>query len=96
MTQLRLTPFGIAVPPLIPDESLTPEQVQAIQQNAQVIGTLLSPDLHTTGILVVPENVGTSASSREAGSPPCGLSQRNMPGTVGRPMWLAHRWSAAM
>ena len=41
MTQLRLTPFGIAVPRLVPDESLTPEQVQAIQHNAQVIGTLL-------------------------------------------------------
>jgi hypothetical protein len=66
MTQLRLTPFGIAVPRLIPDESLTPEQVQAIQRNAQVIGTLLSADLHTAGILVVPENVGVAASSREA------------------------------
>jgi predicted RND superfamily exporter protein len=66
MTQLRLTPFGIAVPRLIPEESLTPEQVQAIQQNAQVIGTLLAPDLHTAGILVVPENVGMSASAREA------------------------------
>src|SRR6266571_7119375 len=66
MTQLRLTPFGIAVPHLIPDASLTPEQVQAIQGNAQVIGTLLASDLHTAGILVVPENVGTSASAREA------------------------------
>jgi uncharacterized protein len=66
MTQLRLTPFGIAVPRLIPDENLTPEQVQAIQYNAQVIGTLLSADLHTAGILVVPENVGVTASSREA------------------------------
>jgi predicted RND superfamily exporter protein len=66
MAQLRLTPFGIAVPRLIPDDSLTPEQVQAIQQNAQVIGTLLSPDLHTAGILVVPDNVGASASAREA------------------------------
>jgi len=65
MTQLRLTPFGIAVPRLIPDESLTPEQVQAIQGNTQVIGTLLASDLHTAGILVVPENVGT-ASTREA------------------------------
>ena len=66
MTQLRLTPFGIAVPRLIPDESLTPGQIQAIQGNAQVIGTLLAPDLHTAGILVVPENVGMSASAREA------------------------------
>src|SRR5262245_17860573 len=65
MTQLRLTPFGIAVPRLVPDENLTPEQVQAIQGNAQVIGTLLAPDLHTAGILIVPENVGTSASVRE-------------------------------
>ena len=66
MTQLRLTPFGIAVPRLVPDESLIPEQVQAIQHNAQVIGTLLSPDLHTAGILVVPEHAGASASTREA------------------------------
>src|SRR5262245_3568256 len=66
MTQLRLTPFGIAVPRLIPDENLTPEQVQAIQGNPQVIGTLLAPDLHTAGILVVPENVGMSVSAREA------------------------------
>ena len=66
MTQLRLTPFGIAVPRLIPDENLTPEQVQAIQYNAQIIGTLLSADLHTAGILVVPENVGVAASAREA------------------------------
>src|SRR5947208_8971425 len=66
MSQLRLTPFGIAVPHLIPDASLTPEQVQAIQGNAQVIGTLLASDLHTAGILVVPENVGTSVSTREA------------------------------
>lgn len=66
MAQLRLTPFGIAVPRLVPDEPLLPEQVQAIQHNAQVIGTLLSPDLRTAGILVVPEQAGTSASAREA------------------------------
>jgi predicted RND superfamily exporter protein len=66
MAQLRLTPFGIAVPRLVPDESLPPERVQAIQQNAQVIGTLLAPDLHTAGILVVPEHLDASASAREA------------------------------
>ena len=65
MTRLRLTPFGIAVPQLIPDTSLTPEQGQAIRDNAQVIGTLLSADLHTAGILVVPESIGRSASVRE-------------------------------
>ena len=65
MTHLRLTPFGIAVPQLIPDTSLTPEQVQAIRHNVQVIGTLLSADLHTAGILVVPESVEKSASVRE-------------------------------
>ncbi len=65
MTQLRLTPFGIAVPRLIPDEMLTTEQVEAIRRNEQVIGTLLSADLHTAGILVVPDDVGMAASVRE-------------------------------
>jgi predicted RND superfamily exporter protein len=65
MTHLRLTPFGIAVPQLIPDTSLTPAQIQTIRHNTQVIGTLLSADLRTAGILVVPESRGRSASVRE-------------------------------
>ena len=66
VTQLNLTPFGIAAPRLIPDETLTPEQIEAIRRNEQVIGTLLSADLHTAGILVVPDAVGMAASVREA------------------------------
>src|SRR2546428_478983 len=65
VTQLNLTPFGIAAPRLIPDETLTPEQIEAIRHNEQVIGTLLSADLHTAGILVVPDTVGMAASVRE-------------------------------
>ena len=66
VTQLNLTPFGIAAPRLIPDETLTPEQIEAIRHNEQVIGTLLSADLHTAGILVVPDTLGLVASVREA------------------------------
>ena len=66
VTQLNLTPFGIAAPRLIPDESLRPEQIEAIRRNEQVIGTLLSADLHTAGILVVPDTLGLVASVREA------------------------------
>jgi predicted RND superfamily exporter protein len=65
VTQLHLTPFGIAAPRLLPDETLTPEQIEAIRRNEQVIGTLLSADLHTAGILVVPDAVGMAASVRE-------------------------------
>ncbi len=66
MPELRLTPFGVAVPRLITDERLAPEHIAAIQRNEQVIGTLLSADLHTAGILVVPDDVGMSASVRES------------------------------
>lgn len=65
-TQLRLTPFGMAVPRLIPNDALTPDQIEAIRRNAQVIGTLLAADLHTAGILVVPDAADMATSTREA------------------------------
>ena len=65
-TQLRLTPFGIAVPRLLPDEMLSAEQIEAIRHNEQVIGTLLAADLHTAGMLVVPDEARLSASARES------------------------------
>jgi predicted RND superfamily exporter protein len=63
---LHLTPFGIAVPPLIPDEVLSAEQIDSIRGNEQVIGTLLSADLHTVGMLVVPDDVHMPPSARES------------------------------
>ena len=72
-TRLSLTPFGIAVPRLLPDEVLfaepnvlSPEQIETIRRNEQVIGTLLSADLHTAGILVVLDDAHMSARAREA------------------------------
>ena len=65
-TRLRLTPFGMAVPRLLPDEVLSAEQIEAIRRNEQVIGTLLAADLHTAGILVVPDEAHMSASTRES------------------------------
>lgn len=65
-TQLSLTPFGMAVPRLIPNDVLAAEQIEAIRRNEQVIGTLLAADLHTAGILVVPDDVHMAASVREA------------------------------
>ena len=64
-TQLSLTPFGIAVPRLIPDDVLAAEQIAAIRRNEQVIGTLLAADLHTAGLLVVPDDARMAASVRE-------------------------------
>ena len=65
-TQLQLTPFGIAVPPMLPDTLLTPAQVETLRHNAQIIGTLLSADGHTAGILVVPEPEAMTTHHREA------------------------------
>src|SRR5215475_10068650 len=55
MGRLRLTPFGLEVPHLVADEPLSDAQIAAIRHNDQVIGTLLAPDLHTAGIVVVPD-----------------------------------------
>jgi predicted RND superfamily exporter protein len=64
MAQLALTPFGIAVPPLIVDTALSTAQIEAIRQNEQILGTFLAADLHTAGILVVPE-AGLATLTRE-------------------------------
>jgi hypothetical protein len=64
MARLALTPFGIAVPPLLVDATLSPTQIEAMRHNEQVLGTLLAADLHTAGILVVPE-AGMPAPTRE-------------------------------
>ena len=57
MGRLRLTPFGLEVPRLVADAALSEAQIAAIQRNDQVVGTLLAPDLHTAGIVVVPDDM---------------------------------------
>src|SRR2546422_508431 len=57
MTRLRVDPSNAR---------LFPRQVEGIRRNERVIAPLLSADLHTAGILVVPDVVGMSASVRES------------------------------
>jgi predicted RND superfamily exporter protein len=67
MGRLRLTPFGLEVPRLVADEPLSGAQIAAIRRNDQVVGTLLAPDLHTAGIVVVPDAaVSGSGTLRDA------------------------------
>jgi predicted RND superfamily exporter protein len=65
MARLRLTPFGVAVPRLLEDEPLSTAQIDTIRHNEQVLGTLLSADGHTAGLVVVPETASVSASARQ-------------------------------
>src|SRR5215831_2290215 len=67
MSRLRLTPFGIGVPRLVGDEPLSATQIEAIRHNDQVVGTLMAPDLHTAGVVVVPDAaVSGSGALRDA------------------------------
>jgi predicted RND superfamily exporter protein len=66
MARLDLTQFGIALPRLVEDEKLSAAQLAALQHNDLVIGTLLSRDFHTAGMLVVPNETITSPVAREA------------------------------
>jgi len=67
MRRLRLTPFGLEVPHLVADAVLSEVQIEAIRHNDQVVGTLLAPDLHTAGMVVVPDDaVHGSGTLREA------------------------------
>ena len=66
MGRLRLTPFGLEVPHLVADAPLADTQIAAIRRNDQVMGTLLAPDLHTAGLVVVPDDaVSGSGTLRE-------------------------------
>src|SRR5262249_4429615 len=66
MGRLRLTPFGLEVPHLVADAPLSEAQIAAIRHNDQVVGTLLAPDLHTAGLVVVPDAaVSGSGTLRE-------------------------------
>lgn len=64
VARLTLSPFGIDAPPLVVGERLSAEQITAIAQNDLLIGTLLSRDLHTAGLLVVPHKTMTSSTAR--------------------------------
>ena len=55
LANLRITPFGIAAPPLIEGDRLSETQKASIRTNELVIGTLLSTDFHTAGLLVTPD-----------------------------------------
>jgi predicted RND superfamily exporter protein len=61
-----MTPFGIAAPSLVAGNSLSREQMDAIGANDLVIGTLLSSDLHTAGILVNPTDTALAPHTLEA------------------------------
>ena len=54
LAHLKITPFGIAAPRLIETDHLTAEQRQVIRESSLVMGTLLSTDLHTAGLIVTP------------------------------------------
>lgn len=60
LRRLKVTPFGLAAPPLVEGEQLTAEQIDAIRTNGAIIGALLSTDLHTSGILVTPDHHRTA------------------------------------
>ncbi len=66
MAQVNLTPFGLAVPRLVPDPEISLERRDAIRHNEQVLGTLLSTDSHTAGLLVVPDEASGVAHVRGA------------------------------
>ena len=56
MAQFKLTVLGPSVPRLIRQDTLTPDRIARIRRNPLIIGTLLSGDIHTAGILVQPED----------------------------------------
>jgi predicted RND superfamily exporter protein len=66
MARLTMTPFGISAPRLIGGDALSQTNVAAIRHNQLVIGTLLSDDLHTAGLLVMPNQTITSPTARQA------------------------------
>ena len=66
MSRLTITPFGLTAPHLINSDEITPVKLTALRHNKLVIGTLLSTDLHTAGILVVPEEAIAAPLIRQA------------------------------
>jgi predicted RND superfamily exporter protein len=64
LSRLDVTPFGLAAPPLLPDEPLDADRIAAIRANSTIMGTLLSPDLRTTGMIVTPDHAHLSFAER--------------------------------
>lgn len=64
IAKLSLTPFGLAMPRLLPDDTVSREQRQALRHHEQVQGFLLSQDLQTAGLLVVPDAAVTAPAVR--------------------------------
>ncbi len=66
LARLDIIPFGLAAPPLIADDTLSAAQIASIRSNDLIIGTLLSADLHTAGLLITPDETTLSAAARQA------------------------------
>ena len=66
LSRLDVTPFGLAAPPLIEGDQLTAAQIAAIHANDTIVGTLLSADLRTAGILVTPDHDSLAFAERRA------------------------------
>jgi predicted RND superfamily exporter protein len=66
ISRLALTSFGIALPRVVEGETLSSEQLAVLQHNELVMDTLLSRDLHTAGIVVIPNHTITAPAAREA------------------------------
>lgn len=62
MARMQITPFGLAVPRLVPELSLSPSQIEGIASRAAVYGTLLSADLHTAAVFITPESTSRQAA----------------------------------
>jgi predicted RND superfamily exporter protein len=66
LSNLRITPFGIAAPPLVEGNRLSETQIASIRANDLVMGTLLSTDLHTAGLLVTPSIAGLAPEAQKS------------------------------
>lgn len=64
--RLEVTAFGLAAPRLIESDSLTAEQIESIRTNGSIVGTLISADLQTAGILVTPDHTRTTLAESGA------------------------------
>ncbi len=60
---LNVTTFGLTAPPLIEGHQLTAARIAAIRTNGTIVGTLLSADLRTAGILVTPDHANPFLST---------------------------------
>jgi uncharacterized protein len=65
MSRLDITSFGMALPRVVEGETLSAQQLAALQHNELVMGTLLSRDFHTAGIVVVPNDTITAPVARQ-------------------------------